>query len=104
MLVYTKLKKSQKKTHEKRKKKSIFIAVVLWVVGFTQCIAQNERNHNFYYADNIAIMSAAALVGRLQMRVSTTSVGGRASQPDQRYNNHAAAFVVAMAKLGSFAS
>ncbi|MBQ9586636.1 MAG: hypothetical protein IJR26_02060 [Bacteroidales bacterium] len=49
-------------------------------------------------------MSAAALVGRLQMRVSTTSVGGRASQPDQRYNNPAAAFVVTLAKLGSFAS
>ncbi|MBQ9586959.1 MAG: hypothetical protein IJR26_03760 [Bacteroidales bacterium] len=78
-------------------------------------------------------MSAAAFVGRLQMRVSTTSVGGRAgkpdqrdnntplssqrrsweasppnvggpaSQPDQRYNNPDAAFV-AMAKLGSFAS
>ncbi|MBR0540440.1 MAG: hypothetical protein IJK36_09510 [Bacteroidales bacterium] len=49
-------------------------------------------------------MSAAALVGRLQMHVSTTSVGGRASQPDQCYNNPAATFVVAMAKLGSFAS
>ena len=35
--------------------KSIFIAVVLCVVGSTQCIAQNERNHNFYYADNKAI-------------------------------------------------